>query len=173
MAPARIAVIGAGLIGRKHLGILKDDPAFEVAGIADPAPVAEAYAREQGFTYFKDTEALLDKAKPDGVVIANPNVLDRSTALACIARKTPAIVEKPVADTLSDALAIVRAAQAAKVPMLTGHHRRHNPISRRHATSCAAAHSASLPLRPARGCIANRTTTTMSPGGARRVAGRS
>lgn len=128
MAPTRIAVVGAGLIGRKHLGILKDDPAFEVAGIADPAPQAEAYAREQGFAYFKDIEALLDKAKPDGVVIANPNVLHRATALACIARKTPAIVEKPVADTLSDALAIVRAAQAAKVPMLTGHHRRHNPI---------------------------------------------
>jgi predicted dehydrogenase len=128
MVPTRIAVIGAGLIGRKHLGILKDDPAFEVAGIADPAPQAEAYAREQGFAYFNHTEALLDKAKPDGVVIANPNVLHRETALACIARKTPAIVEKPVADTLSDALAIVRAAQAAKVPMLTGHHRRHNPI---------------------------------------------
>jgi len=27
--PTRIAVIGAGLIGRKHLGILKDDPAFD------------------------------------------------------------------------------------------------------------------------------------------------
>jgi predicted dehydrogenase len=128
MAPTRIAVVGAGLIGRKHLGILQDDPAFEVAGIADPSPVAEQYAREQGFAYFKDTEALLDKAKPDGVVIANPNVLHRETALACIARKTPAIVEKPVADTLSDALAIVHAAEGAKVPMLTGHHRRHNPI---------------------------------------------
>src|SRR5438132_11051436 len=128
VTPTRIAVIGAGLIGRKHLAILKDDPAFVVAGIADPSPVAEEYAREQGFAYFKDTEALLDKAKPDGVVIANPNVLHRETALACIARRTPAIVEKPVADTLSDALAIVRAAEAAKVPMLTGHHRRYNPI---------------------------------------------
>src|SRR3954468_7916460 len=126
--PTRIAVIGAGLIGRKHLGILKDDPAFDVAGIADPSPQAETYAREQGFAYFIDAEALLDKAKPDGAIIANPNVLHRETALACIARKIPAIVEKPVAGTLSDALDIVRAAQAAKVPMLTGHHRRHNPI---------------------------------------------
>lgn len=124
----RIAVIGAGLIGRKHLGILKDDPAFEVAGIADPAPQAEAYARENGFPYSKDIEALLDKTKPDGVVIANPNALHRETALACIARKIPAIIEKPVADTLADARAIVDAATKANVPMLTGHHRRHNPI---------------------------------------------
>jgi len=128
MTVTRIAVVGAGLIGRKHLGILKDDPAFEVAGIADPSPQAEAYARESGFAYFKDTDALLDKAKPDGVVIANPNALHRETALACIARKIPAIVEKPIADTLGDARAIVEAATKANVPVLTGHHRRHNPI---------------------------------------------
>lgn len=126
--PTRIAVIGAGLIGRKHLGILKEDPAFEVAGIADPAPEAEAYARENGFPHFRDSEALLDKTKPDGVVIANPNALHRKTALLCIARRIPAIVEKPVADTLADARAIVDAAAQANIPMLTGHHRRHNPI---------------------------------------------
>src|SRR5438128_2128422 len=126
--PTRIAVIGAGLIGRKHLGILKDDPAFEVAGIADPAPQAAAYARENGFAYFKDTEALLDKAKPDGVIIANPNALHRETALACIARKIPTLVEKPLADTLADARIIADAAAQANVPVLTGHHRRHNPI---------------------------------------------
>jgi predicted dehydrogenase len=124
----RIAVIGAGLIGRKHLGILQADPAFEVAGIADPASPAEAYARESGFAYFKDAEALLEKAKPDGVVIASPNARHRETALLCIERKIPAIVEKPLADTLADARAIVEAAAQAKVPVLTGHHRRHNPI---------------------------------------------
>jgi len=124
----RIAVVGAGLIGRKHLDILKSDPAFEVAGIADPAPPAEAYARENGFAYFKESEALLDKAKPDGVIIAGPNVTHLATALACAARKIPAIVEKPVADTVADALKVVAAAREAKVPMLTGHHRRYNPI---------------------------------------------
>jgi predicted dehydrogenase len=124
----RIGVIGAGLIGRKHIGILNDDPAFELAGIADPSPQAEAYARENSFAYFKDTQALLDKARLDGVVIANPNAMHRETALACIARRIPAIVEKPVADTMADAIAIVEAARKAGVPMLTGHHRRHNPI---------------------------------------------
>jgi predicted dehydrogenase len=124
----RIGVIGAGLIGRRHIGILNDDPAFEVAGIADPSPRAEAYARENGFAYFKDTEALLDKARPEGAIIANPNAMHRETALAAIARKIPAIIEKPVADTVADAIAIVEAARSAGVPMLTGHHRRHNPI---------------------------------------------
>jgi predicted dehydrogenase len=128
MPPTRIGVIGAGLIGRKHIGILNDDPAFALAGIADPSPQAEAYARENGLPYFEDAEALLDKAKPDGVVIANPNAMHRATALFCVARQIPAIIEKPVADTIADATAIVEAARKAGVPMLTGHHRRHNPI---------------------------------------------
>jgi len=128
VTPTRIAVVGAGLIGRKHLGILNSDPAFVVAAIADPAPAAADYAREHGFNLFTDTERMLDEVKPDGVIIANPNALHRETAFACIARGIPAIVEKPVADTLADARAIVEAAARAKVPMLTGHHRRHNPI---------------------------------------------
>lgn len=126
--PTRVAVIGVGLIGRKHLSILRDDPAFEVAGTADPSPQAEAYARENGFAHFAETEALLDSTKPDGAIVAGPNATHRVTALACIARKIPTIVEKPVADTVADALAIVDAAAKANVPVLTGHHRRHNPI---------------------------------------------
>src|SRR5947207_11271846 len=124
----RIGVVGAGLIGRRHLSILKDDPALEVAGIADPSPEAVAYARENGFRHFADAEALIDKTKPDGVIVANPNALHRATALACIARRIPTIVEKPIADTIADALAIVEAAAKANVPVLTGHHRRHNPV---------------------------------------------
>ena len=124
----RIAVIGAGLIGRKHLSILRDHPAFEVAGIADPSPQAEAYARENGFAHFAETEALLDSTRPDGAIIAGPNATHRAAALACIARKIPAIVEKPLADTVADAMAIVDAAETARVAVLTGHHRRYNPI---------------------------------------------
>src|SRR3954451_18428540 len=128
--PTRIAVIGAGLIGRKHLGILKDDPAFEVAGIADPAAQAGAYARENGFAHFKDAEALLDKTKPDGVVIANPNARHCETGLLCIDTKTPPTVEKPIAASLADARAIVDAAAKANVSVLTGHPPRHSPIMR-------------------------------------------
>jgi predicted dehydrogenase len=128
LKPTRIAVIGAGLIGRKHLSILKDDPAFEVAGVADPSAEAVAYAREQGFRHFADTEAMLDAVKPDGAIVAGPNVTHLPAALACIARRIPLIVEKPVADAVADAMKIVNAAAQAKVPTLTGHHRRHNPI---------------------------------------------
>jgi predicted dehydrogenase len=83
---------------------------------------------------------MLDEAKPEGVVIATPNHLHVPAALACVARKIPAIVEKPVADTVEEAMKLVRAAQEAGVPMLTGHHRRHNPVMRKAADYVRGGH---------------------------------
>lgn len=130
--PLRIAVIGAGLIGKRHLAVLAADRAYE-AIVADPSPAAEALAREAGVPYWTDYERMLDEAKPDGAVVATPNQLHVAAGLACIARKVPVLIEKPIADSLGEALQLVRAADAAGVVVLTGHHRRHNPILRRAA----------------------------------------
>ncbi|MBM3601015.1 MAG: Gfo/Idh/MocA family oxidoreductase [Alphaproteobacteria bacterium] len=133
MAALRIAVMGAGLIGRRHLGVLLADPAYAVAGIADPSPAAEAFARAHGVAHFADAERMLDQAKPDGVVIATPNQHHVTAGLACVARRLPMLIEKPIADRVADAVDLVARAGHAAVPILVGHHRRHNPIMRKAA----------------------------------------
>jgi len=41
MAQVRIAVIGAGLIGRTHVAVLRaGNPDYTLAGVADPSPAA-------------------------------------------------------------------------------------------------------------------------------------
>ena len=40
----------------------------------------------------------------------------------------PALIEKPLANTAADARMIVEASERAHVPVLVGHHRRHNPM---------------------------------------------
>ena len=40
----------------------------------------------------------------------------------------PVLVEKPIATTAEDARSLVNAAEQAGVPILVGHHRRHNPL---------------------------------------------
>ena len=42
----RIAVIGAGAMGRDHIRYIQDDPDAALAAVADPMPSAEAVARE-------------------------------------------------------------------------------------------------------------------------------
>jgi len=123
-----IAVIGAGLFGRKHIETMRLDKGCRLVAIADPTPEAAAYARELEVPCFADYGEMLDTVRPDAAIVATPNVLHVPAGLACIARGIPLLVEKPIADKVADALQLTEAAEGSGVALLVGHHRRHNPI---------------------------------------------
>lgn len=128
--PVRLAVLGAGLIGRRHIEHVLAEPEAELAAIVDPMPAAKALADERGVPWFPSLAALVAAARPDGVIIATPNQLHVENGLEAVAAGLPALVEKPLADEVAEATRLVEAAEAAGVPLLTGHHRRHNPLLR-------------------------------------------
>jgi predicted dehydrogenase len=132
MSGVHIGVVGAGLIGRKHIDVLRSgNREFMLAGVADPSPVVREEAQRLGYPCFETVALLLDEAKPDGVIVAVPNQLHVAMGLACVEQGIPIIIEKPVAPTVEEAMKLVTAAEAADVPTLVGHHRRHNPIMQR------------------------------------------
>lgn len=124
----RIAVAGAGMIGRRHAAIIRATPGCILSAIAEPAPAAADFARTLGVPLFGSLAELLAAARPDGVVLATPNQLHVEQALACVAAGVPVLVEKPLADTLEGGVRLCEAAEAARVPILVGHHRRHGAI---------------------------------------------
>jgi len=139
MAQVRIAVIGAGLIGRTHIGVLRSgNPDYTLAAVADPAPAAAREAQQLGYPIYAEIGEMLDRVKPEGAIVAVPNQMHVKVGLACIARRIPIIVEKPVADSVGEALELVEAGEKAGVPILVGHHRRHNPIMRKAAEIIAS-----------------------------------
>lgn len=139
MAQVRIAVIGAGLIGRTHIGVLRSgNPDYTLAAVADPSPAAAAEGLSLGYQVYAGIEEMLDRVKPDGAIVAVPNQMHVKVGLACIARKIPIIAEKPVADSVAEALELVEAGEKANIPILVGHHRRHNPIMRKAAEIIAS-----------------------------------
>lgn len=131
MSKLRIAVIGAGAIGRAHAQTISRSTLCTLAAIAEPTVQGKEVANHFGVPWHPDAIDLLDKIKPDAAIIATPNSTHRALALACIDRGIPSIVEKPIASDIADAQEIVRAVERKKVPVLVGHHRRYNPIIRR------------------------------------------
>src|SRR3954453_22558409 len=127
-AKVRIAVAGAGLIGRRHVEEVDASPVATLAAIVDPGPVGPELAQKYGVPLHTGITELFATDRPDGIVLATPNRLHVGGGLECVAAGVPVLVEKPLADTVEGATRLVEAGEAAGVPVLTGHHRNYSPI---------------------------------------------
>jgi predicted dehydrogenase len=128
MSKLRIAVAGAGYIGRAHMGVAQRSPTCMLSAIVDPAPAAEATASKEGVPLYKSLDDLFEMRRPDGVVLATPNQLHVEHALKCIDAGVPMLLEKPIASTVAEGERLVKIAQERKAKILIGHHRAHSPI---------------------------------------------
>lgn len=129
--PLRLSVLGAGLIGRRHIEHVLAEPQAVLHSIVDPSPAAADIAARAGVPWFADFAAMLAAGKPDGIIAATPNQLHVKNGMDAIAARIPVLIEKPVADDITAGLAMIEAGEKAGVPVLTGHHRRHNPMIQR------------------------------------------
>ena len=123
-----LAVMGAGVIGRTHIERILKTPGFSLVGVVEPGLAGQQWCAERNIPVFEQAAALLDATRPEGVVIATPNVTHADVAAHCMAQGLPVLVEKPVTDTLDAAAQLIQIEQDTGIPVLVGHHRRHNPI---------------------------------------------
>ena len=128
----RIGLVGVGTLGARHAQALAaiaaaPDAPLAFAGVFDLRKErAEAAAKTHGVSACPTLAALLDAV--DGVVIATPTVAHREAALAALAAGRGVFVEKPIAESVESASAIVAA--AGRTPLAVGHSERFNPAVR-------------------------------------------
>ncbi|MEP7328024.1 MAG: Gfo/Idh/MocA family oxidoreductase [Betaproteobacteria bacterium] len=130
MQPLRIAVAGAGMIGRRHMELIATSHACTLAAVVDPAPASQVLAQAYGVAHHVSLAHLLAGPHPDAVIIATPNHLHVTNAIDCIAAGVPALIEKPVAHTMAEGHRLAAAAARSPVPLLVGHHRTHSSLMR-------------------------------------------
>lgn len=124
----KLAVLGAGLIGKRHIQHVLAEPKAELLAVVDPMPLGQQIAQESGAKWFPSFAAMINTDRPDGIIVATPNQIHVANGLEAIAAGVPALIEKPIADNIADGEKLIGAAQAAGIPLLVGHHRRHNPM---------------------------------------------
>lgn len=108
MQPVRIAVIGAGLIGCKHIEYTARCPETELVAVADPNPAARSMAETNGARWWADIEQMLAAGGIDGAIVATPTALHEPAGMHCINAGVHAIIEKPVCHTLEAAFTPTR-----------------------------------------------------------------
>jgi phthalate 4,5-cis-dihydrodiol dehydrogenase len=131
-APLRIGIAGLGAAGRAFLPPIAAHPGMVLAAIADPAAQVRANAAaELGVAAYASVEELVADDTLDAIYIATPTDLHpQHVALACAAGKH-VLVEKPMATSVAQALAMVEAAERAGVQLLVGHSHSYDlPIQR-------------------------------------------
>lgn len=126
MSRLKVAVVGAGHLGRIHARLLVEMSDVELVGIADPLPTArDKAAADCGAAPFADHRQLLGKV--DAAVIATPTRLHHAVALDFLEAGTPLLVEKPLAATLAEADELVETARLTGAILQVGHIERFNP----------------------------------------------
>ena len=122
----RIALLGAGRIGRLHARLLTATPGVEHLVVADVDPArAVDVATTVGAIAAPTIEAALDDA--EAVVIAAATEAHSSLTRAAIGRGLPTFCEKPLAVDLADTIAVAEEIERSGVPFQLGFQRRFDP----------------------------------------------
>jgi 1,5-anhydro-D-fructose reductase (1,5-anhydro-D-mannitol-forming) len=143
----RWGLIGASTIAKEWvIGAIRATGGEVVSLMSTSAERGAAYARENGIARSVGSlDDLLADAQIDSVYISTTNELHRNQAIAAASAGKHILCEKPLAMTLSDAHAMVKAARDAGVVMATNHHLR-NAASHRAMRDAIAAGRIGRPL---------------------------
>jgi predicted dehydrogenase len=118
----RIILAGLGNRGRQWSEIVRTHGHVELAAVVDtdPARIADFAKGWPGVASFAGLDAALAAVAADAVLLVTPPVGRLAQAKAVFAAGLPLLAEKPLADNLDEAAAIVRAAEAAGLPLTVG-----------------------------------------------------
>jgi len=125
----RIAVIGAGVIGQLRARTIRDNPATELAGMADPdlERARRAAAGSSGARVVGDWRDLLSLPGLDAVVVSSPVQHHEEAVLAAFSAGLHVLCEKPLANSVDACRRMLDAARAAGRELAVGFNHRYYP----------------------------------------------
>lgn len=110
------------------MGVALNSPSCVLSAIVDPSPAAVDVAAKAGVPLYTSIDELMDRDRPEGLILATPNHLHVPQALQCIQAGLPLLLEKPIATTVAEGEKLVKVVDETGAKVLIGHHRAHSPI---------------------------------------------
>jgi scyllo-inositol 2-dehydrogenase (NADP+) len=121
-----VAIAGLGKMGLSHLAILKPHPDVDVVGVCDAASyVLDVLRKHTGAETYSDYEQMLDRARPDAVLIATPSHLHEPMVRAAVVRNIHVFCEKPLFLDPVHGVELTRMATERGLVTQVGYHNRY------------------------------------------------
>jgi predicted dehydrogenase len=124
--PLRVGIVGL-VHGHVHgfLGQSRHSPVIEIVGVAEPnASLLSQAATRYGFDrsiLFADLEDMLEKVHPQAVLVYTNPYDHRRVVEICARHSVQVMMEKPLAVSLEDALAMEKAAHTGNIRVLVNY----------------------------------------------------
>jgi predicted dehydrogenase len=122
----KIGVLGVGHLGKFHLNNWKEIEDVSLVGFFDPDDHnARSVEEKYGLKRFSDAESLIDAC--DAVDIVAPTLHHYNLCSMALRKGRHVFVEKPLANTMDEARALVKLAKESNLKFQVGHVERFNP----------------------------------------------
>ena len=142
MGAVRLAVIGAGLVGERHIELVRQASDCKLVAVVDPEPAIADVARRSGATHYVGHDEMLANERLDGAIVAVPTDLHVPVGAACARHGVHMLMEKPIAGDLRSARDLIDIVDPVcrRVPGLRCRSRS-SPSPRSVASPAAAGHT--------------------------------
>ena len=108
----KIAIVGTGLIGIRHVEAIKKLPDCELVALCDiNEEKVKALAEENGVPYFLDYKEIPDKVECDAVILNLPHGIHCESSVFFLDHGIHVLVEKPMANTVEECETMIAAAK--------------------------------------------------------------
>ena len=110
--PLRVAIIGPGKVGHLHAKAALQAPNTELVAVCGRnREKAEAFAQPYGIQPYTDIAQMVAQAQIDICIVCTPHPAHRDPTVAALEAGAHVLVEKPLASSLEDCVAMLEASR--------------------------------------------------------------
>jgi len=127
----KVGIVGFGGMGQGHARNVSGIEGMTLVAVADPKPEARKAAKDCGAVAFASHRRMMDRARPEAVIVSSPSNTHGRVVRDCCSRGTHVFCEKPLTTRFSEAIKVRDAVKASRIVFSIGLVLRHSDIYRR------------------------------------------
>lgn len=121
----RVGIVGLGKMGLSHLSMIRAHPDVELVGACDTSRyLLDLIGKYTGIKVFTDYESMLNKAKPEALIVATPSRFHESITRTALQHDLHVFCEKPFCLNSDESMALATLADSKGLVNQVGYHYR-------------------------------------------------